>query len=45
VPAGTGNTYVDAEVDAGMAYQYQVAAQDCTPALSAVSVSVAAAIP
>lgn len=45
VPAGTGNTYVDAEVDAGTSYQYQVAAQDCTPALSAVSVSLAAAIP
>lgn len=45
VPAGTGNTYVDSEVDAGTVYQYQVAAQDCTPALSGGIISLNAVVP
>ena len=45
VPAGTGNTYVDSEVSSGNAYQYQVAAQDCTPALSGGVISLLAAVP
>lgn len=40
VPPGNGNTYVDSEVEAGTTYQYQLAAQDCTPALSGTASSV-----
>ncbi|MGI9627764.1 MAG: prepilin-type N-terminal cleavage/methylation domain-containing protein [Longimicrobiales bacterium] len=34
VPAGTGNTFVDHDVEAGATYRYRIAAQDCTPSLS-----------
>jgi prepilin-type N-terminal cleavage/methylation domain-containing protein len=41
IPAGQGASYVfpDTDVVSGQSYQYAVAAQDCTPALSARSVS------
>lgn len=40
IPAGQANyTYTDATVVHGNSYQYSVAAQDCTPSLSASSIS------
>lgn len=40
IPAGKSNyNYVDASVDEGVSYQYAVAAQDCTPSLSALRTS------
>jgi prepilin-type N-terminal cleavage/methylation domain-containing protein len=46
IPAGQPSyTYTDATVVSGSTYQYQVAAQDCTPSLSASSTSAAVAVP
>lgn len=40
IPAGKSNyNYVDSSVEVGVSYQYAVAAQDCTPSLSAVRTS------
>ncbi len=46
IPAGlTVYTYDDATVEPGKSYQYALAAQDCTPALSSLAQSVLVSIP
>jgi prepilin-type N-terminal cleavage/methylation domain-containing protein len=46
IPAGETNyTYVDGDVEAGEGYVYALAAQDCTPTLSALSSSISVTVP
>ncbi|MFQ5538150.1 MAG: prepilin-type N-terminal cleavage/methylation domain-containing protein [Gemmatimonadota bacterium] len=46
IPAGAASyTYEDAAVEAGTAYQYALAAQDCTPTLSSLAVSGTVLVP
>jgi prepilin-type N-terminal cleavage/methylation domain-containing protein len=46
LPAGAGSyTYLDATVESGTVYEFAVAAQDCTPTLSALSSSGLVTIP
>jgi prepilin-type N-terminal cleavage/methylation domain-containing protein len=46
IPAGAATyTYVDASVTSGYVYQYALAAQDCTPTLSALSASPLVVVP
>lgn len=46
VPAGKNSySYVDSSVDEGVSYQYAVAAQDCTPSLSAIRTSGLVTVP
>jgi prepilin-type N-terminal cleavage/methylation domain-containing protein len=46
IPAGSPSySYTDAAVTSGTSYQYQLAAEDCTPSLSATTTSNVVAIP